>query len=470
MLPPVKYRSKDTCEYPDRVTANRAIFNKFVLRIRFANQYLKNKYTMNYITGWTDKLEQLFTGAGMSPDLSVLLRTLVVAAIVTGLAILADIVTHRLILAGIRKLVSRTRTRLDDILLERKVFLRIAHIVPALIVYGFAVSVFSDYPVLGDWVERACLTYIVIMITLVLDSFLNALHEIYLTLPVAEGRSIKGYVQVVKIVVYFLAVILIISIILKESPLALLAGLGAMAAVLMLVFKDSILGFVASIQLSANKMVKPGDWIEMPAHNADGTVLDISLNTVKVQNWDKTIATIPTYALVSESFRNWKGMEESGGRRIKRSVNIDMNSVRFLDHETIDRFKKISLIRDYIENREKEIAKYNEENRIDDSVLVNGRRMTNLGTFRKYVEAYLRHHPKIHNDMTFLVRHLHPTERGLPLEIYVFSNDQAWANYEAIQADIFDHILAVIPEFGLKVFQNPTGSDFAGFGRQAATG
>ena len=239
-----------------------------------------------------------------------------------------------------------------------------------------------------------------------------------------------------------------------------------MAAVLMLVFKDTILGFVASIQLSANKMVKPGDWIEMPSHNADGTVEDISLNTVKVRNWDKTIATVPTYALVSESFRNWKGMEESGGRRIKRSINIDMNSVRFVDEDMVKKFRNISLLKEYIENKEIEIIQYNKEKQIDDSVLVNGRRMTNLGTFRKYVEEYLHNHPKIHNEMTFLVRHLQPTERGLPIEIYVFSNDQAWANYEAIQADIFDHILAVIPEFGLKVFQNPSGSDFLNIARK----
>ncbi|MCK4853828.1 MAG: mechanosensitive ion channel, partial [Bacteroidales bacterium] len=289
---------------------------------------------------------------------------------------------------------------------------------------------------------------------------INALHQIYLTTPISQGRPIKGYVQVVKIIIYFIAIILIIASLTKESPGKLLTGLGAMAAVLMLVFKDTILGFVASIQLSANKMVVPGDWISMPSHNADGTVLDISLNTVKVQNWDKTIATVPTYALVSESFQNWKGMEESGGRRIKRSINIDMNSVRFVDDELADRFKKIQFLKDYVVSREAEIIKYNEEHKIDGSILVNGRRMTNLGTFRKYIEEYLHRHPKIHNDMTFLVRQLQPDERGLPIEIYVFSNDQAWANYEAIQADIFDHILAVIPEFELRVFQSPSGRDF----------
>ena len=416
---------------------------------------------MNNITNWITELDKLLTNMGLSLSMAVLLRTILVAIVIVGMAILADLITRRLILWGIGKIARRTHSKLDDILVRRKVFHKLAHLVPALIIYLAVGFIFISYANFGDWVERAILVYIVIIVILALDSFINALHEIYLTLPVSEGRPIKGYVQVVKILVYFIGVILIISFIFKESPMKLLAGLGAMAAVMMLVFKDTILGFVASIQLSANNMIKPGDWIEMPSHNADGTVQDISLNTVKVQNWDKTIATIPTYSLVSDSFKNWRGMEESGGRRIKRSINLDMNSVRFLDEEMAEKFRKINLLREYIDNKEKEIRKYNQENSIDDSVLVNGRRMTNLGTFRKYIEEYLHSHPKIHNEMTFLVRHLQPNELGLPIEIYVFSNDQAWSNYESIQADIFDHILAVIPEFGLKVFQNPTGSDFA---------
>ncbi len=295
---------------------------------------------------------------------------------------------------------------------------------------------------------------------LVIDAVLNALHEIYRKLPISQGRNIKGYVQVVKIIFYFIAIILIISIFSGKAPRVLLAGLGAMAAVLMLVFKDTILGFVASIQLSANNMVKVGDWISMPKYNADGDVIDISLHTVKVQNWDKTIATIPTYALVSESFNNWKGMEESGGRRIKRSINIDMTSVRFLDAEQIEKLRKFHLLKNYISKKEKEIKEFNESLGMEEGTVTNGRKMTNLGTFRKYLENYLQQHPMIHKDMTFLVRHLQPTEKGLPLEIYVFSKDQAWANYESIQADIFDHVLAILPEFDLRVFQNPTGSDF----------
>jgi miniconductance mechanosensitive channel len=229
----------------------------------------------------------------------------------------------------------------------------------------------------------------------------------------------------------------------------------------MLVFKDSILGLVGGIQLTANNMVHIGDWIEMPKYGADGDVIDISLTTVKVQNWDKTISAIPAYALISDSFKNWRGMSESGGRRIKRSINIDMNTVKLCDPMMLDKFRRIEHIAEYIDAKQSEIDEYNAAANIDNTEMVNGRRMTNVGTFRAYVVAYLKNHPKINQNMTFLVRQLKPTECGLPIEIYVFSSDKVWANYEAIQADIFDHILAVIPEFGLRVFQNPTGSDFS---------
>ena len=416
--------------------------------------------TIGRFTIWLDRLDQMFLNLGMSAGLTIFVRTFLVLLVLIGLVFLVDLITKNILLRGIKSIVKKTKTRLDDILIGQRVFHRVSHIVPALLVYFTASMVFRDYPVLEEVIERASLIYIVIVVILSIDSFINALHEIYLSMPVSEGRPIKGYIQVVKIIIYFIGIILMIAIIARESPKTLLTGLGAMAAVMMLVFKDTILGFVASIQLSANKMVRPGDWIEMPSHNADGDVIDITLNTVKVQNWDKTITTIPTYALVSESFRNWKGMELSGGRRIKRSINIDMNTVRFVDSEMAQKLKKIHLLEEYIDIRLEEIRKYNEDNQVDDTVLVNGRRMTNLGTFRIYVEQYLKNHPRIHQGLTMLVRHLQPTETGLPIEIYVFSNDQAWGNYESIQADIFDHILAVIPEFGLRVFQAPTGMDF----------
>ena len=271
---------------------------------------------------------------------------------------------------------------------------------------------------------------------------------------------IKGFLQVIKIVVFLIAVILTGSVLLNRSPAILLGGFGALTAVLMLIFKDAILGFVAGIQLTANKMVSYGDWIEMEKYGADGDVIDIALTTVKVQNWDKTITTIPTYALISESFKNWRGMSESGGRRIARSISIDVHSVRFCTDEMLKRFSKVQLISEYLKKRKKDIANHNKSNRIDPTNAVNCRRLTNLGTFRKYVEAYLKSLPVINQEMTFLVRQLRPTENGVPIQIYVFCSDKVWANYEAIQSDIFDHLLAVVPEFDLAVFQNPTGADF----------
>ncbi len=395
----------------------------------------------------------------LSEGFVVFIENTTILLVTLGVAILADFIVKRIIINGIKRVAKRTKNTWDDIFVKRKVFNRLAHLAPAIIVY-YALQYIFEAEGLVSFLGNFTQSYMVLVVLLVIDAVLNALHEIYRTLPISDGRNIKGYIQVVKIIFYFIGIILIISIFSGETPKVLLGGLGAMAAVLMLVFKDTILGFVASIQLSANKMVNVGDWISMPDYNADGDVIDISLNTVKVQNWDKTIATIPTYALVSDAFNNWKGMEESGGRRIKRSLNIDMKSVGFLDAEQIDKFRKYHLLKEYISTKEKEITDYNKANNLEEDTVTNGRKMTNLGTFRVYLENYLHKHPKIHQDMTFLVRHLQPSEKGIPMEIYVFSNDQAWANYEAIQADIFDHILAVLPEFGLQVFQNPTGDDF----------
>ncbi|MCP4310550.1 MAG: mechanosensitive ion channel [Bacteroidetes bacterium] len=408
------------------------------------------------LIGWYN---EILTGTSLSDSMVVFIENMTLIVITVGLAFLADFIVKRIIITSIARLVNRTKNDWDDILVERRVFNRLAHLAPALVVL-YALQYVFDAEKLVNFLENLTQSYMVLIVLLVIDAVLNTMHEIYRRLPVSKGRNIKGFVQVVKIVFYFIAIILVISIFTDETPKVLMGGVGAMAAVLMLVFKDSILGFVASIQLSANKMVNVGDWIAMPKYNADGDVIDISLNTVKVQNWDKTIATIPTYALVSESFNNWKGMDESGGRRIKRSINVDMSSVGFLDEAMIDKFRKYHLLNQYITGKEKEISDFNKSLNLDDSVVTNGRRMTNLGTFRAYLENYLHSHPKIHQEMTFLIRHLQPTEKGIPLEIYVFSNDQEWANYEAIQADIFDHILAIMPEFGLRVFQNPTGEDF----------
>ncbi|MPQ47506.1 mechanosensitive ion channel [Marinifilum sp. N1E240] len=400
------------------------------------------------------QLKNWLINEGISEYWAVIFQSAIAIVVVLIVAWLSDLIAKRILIAFITKVVRKTKTHWDDIMLERKVFNKISHFAPALIIYSSAS--FIDRETWSNFVENGAYVYMIILAIMLLDTFLNAGNDIYNTMPVSKTRPIKGYLQIVKIFFYSLGIISIIAKFIDRDPLTIIAGMGAFAAVILLIFKDTILGFVASIQLSANRMVNIGDWISMPSKGADGTVIDISLNTVKVQNWDKTISTIPTYALVSESFNNWKGMEESGGRRIKRHFNIDVKSIHFLSEEDMDRFEKIKLIQDYVIKKKEEIRSLNPEGEIP----VNQRRLTNIGTFRKYVEAYLHNNPKIHENMTFLVRQLQPSEKGLPIEIYVFSNDQAWANYEAIQADIFDHILAIVPEFNLKVFQNPTGDDF----------
>lgn len=405
-------------------------------------------------------IADLLTGMGMNEGAVMFLRTVILVVAVLLVSWLVNLLAKFLIDRVVAVVIRRTKFTWDDIFLESHVFTRLSHFAPALVIWFTAEWALDAYPKWLNIVQEMTYLYMIVAGTVVLNSFLNAWHTIYKRLPIAQHRPITGYVQVVRIILVSVALLVVVSVVLDKKVGTLLAGLGAMAAVLILVFKDTILGLVASIQLFENRMIKIGDWITVPSKGADGTVLDISLNTVKVQNFDKTIITIPTYSLVQDSFQNWSGMEESGGRRIKRAVNIDMQTVRFLDDQLIEKLKRIEILRDYIENKEKEINLYNQSNNIDQSVLVNGRRMTNLGTFRAYLDAYLRRHPKINSEMTFLVRHLSPTEFGLPVEVYVFSTDQAWAKYEAVQADIFDHILAILPEFGLRVFQNPSGADF----------
>ncbi len=397
------------------------------------------------------------------------------------IAWIAYFLTRQIIVRIVHRVAKRTKTTWDDILVKNKVFRGLAHLIPAFILFYTAdfsypelhqeiadldISTYEALSVdyyfsLAGFIARIARIYFIVIIVYVANSVLNSAMEIYNTTEYSHHRNIKGYVQLVKILVYSMAGIMTIAALLGKDPTVLLAGLGALAAVLILVFKDTILGFVASIQLSANKMVNIGDWISMKSHNADGTVIDITLNTVKVQNWDKTIATIPTYALVAESFNNWKGMEDSDGRRIKRSVSLDMSSIKFCDSAMLNRFEKFELIRDYVIQKENELKDHNKKKKISDEDYISGRHQTNVGVFRRYLEVYLRQHPMINIEMTFLVRQMQPTGKGLPIEIYVFSKDQEWANYEAIQADIFDHIFAVIPEFELKVFQEPTGSDIS---------
>ncbi|KUO49633.1 MAG: mechanosensitive ion channel protein MscS [Desulfitibacter sp. BRH_c19] len=377
------------------------------------------------------------------------------------LSVLGNFIAKKIVLRVMTHYITNNQIKWDNIMLERKVFERLSHIVPALIIFSFA----QFFPSLQIWIQRFAAAYIIIVGIFVTSAFLNAVEDIYRCYEVSKTKPIKSYIQVIKIIVYIIGGILIIGNMIGESPFVLLGGIGALSAVLILVFKDSILGLVASIQLSANDMVRIGDWIEMPKYGADGDVKDITLNIVKVENFDRTITTIPTYALISDSFKNWRGMQDSGGRRIKRSIFIDTNSIAFCTEEMIERFKKILYLSEYITTKQREIEEYNQKLNVDIVDLINGRRLTNIGTFRIYIEQYLKNHPKIHKEMIQMVRQLAPGEHGLPIEVYVFTNDTDWINYENIQSDIFDHILAVSSQFGLRVFQNPTGYDMrAGLG------
>ena len=392
------------------------------------------------------------------PFADFLARGILFVAIIL-LSIVAYWIAKHFILKGLTAIIDHTSTEWDDVILRKKVFNRLAHLAPAIVLYTFSAVPFVGYEWITALINGIVLIFMIIICLLAINAFLNASLAIYNTYDVSNRIPIKGFIQVFKIIIYFTSAIFIISILVNKTPIYLFSSLGALTAVLMFIFKDSILGFVAGIQLSANQMVANGDWISMPKYGADGEIIEIALTTVKVQNWDKTITTIPTYALITESFKNWRGMSESGGRRIKRAINIDMNTIHFCNDEMLQRFSKIQYISNYIQEKKIEITKINTQEHIDVSSLVNGRRMTNIGTFRAYVEAYLRHNPMINKEMTFLVRQLAPTEHGLPIEIYVFSKDQEWANYENIQSNIFDHILAVIPEFDLRVFQEPSGTD-----------
>lgn len=391
----------------------------------------------------------------LDPILVQYLSIIIMLLFITIICILANFITKKIVIRIITKIMEKTKFRWNHILLERQVFHKLSHIVPAIIIYYFAVS----FPNYQSMIETGVMVYLIIMGLIVINSVLNVINDIYQTFEISKIRPVKGYIQVVKIIFITFGIILIISNLIGKSPLLLLSGIGALSAVLMLVFKDSLLGLVAGIQLTSNDMIRVGDWIELPKHGASGDVLDISLHTVTVQNFDKTITMIPSYALISDSFINWRGMQESGGRRIKRSVFVDTTSVSFCTEEMISNFKEIHYLSDYIISREREIAAYNSRNKINPSSPVNGRALTNVGVFRMYINNYLHNHPGINKDMLLMVRQLAPSETGLPIEIYAFTNDVRWGVYETIQADIFDHLFAVAPEFGIRLFQNPTGND-----------
>jgi miniconductance mechanosensitive channel len=372
------------------------------------------------------------------------------------LSFIVYLVTRKYILKWLEILVKRTKTKLDDIIFNQVMSRRLAFITPILIIYNFAYLT----PSIAGTIQRISYSLIFIILLTAVAAFLEALNEIYEKKEKFKGRPIKGYVQAATIVMYILGTLVIIGILTGQSLWVLLSGLGALTAIIILVFRDTIFSFIASLQITSNDLIRLGDWIEVSAFGADGDVIDIALHTVKIQNFDKTISVIPTHKLIEASFKNWRGMQESGGRRIKRSIFINIDSIKFCDEKMLETFKKIRLLQEYLEQKITEIQMDNKSKNIDMTSVVNGRRLTNIGTFRAYIQAYLKNHKKINPEMTFLIRQLAPGPTGLPVEIYVFTNDTRWANYETIQADIFDHLLAVVNEFGLSAFQYPTGKDF----------
>jgi miniconductance mechanosensitive channel len=410
------------------------------------------------------KLLEMFTSLGYSDFYSDLLgKTALITAVVL-LSFIVNFATKKILLTVITRIVKKTSTKWDDTLVQKGLFDRLAHIAPILVLYYSIPLIFQDSPAISNLTERLIIAILIVIILTVFSSLITAVNDIYSSYKISKNRPIKGYLQIVRVFISILGIVLVITTILDKSALGLLSGIGAFSAVLMLIFKDSILGLVASIQLSGNDMIRIGDWVSVPDFGADGDVVDIKLQTVTIQNFDKTLVNVPIYSLISSSFKNWRGMSDSGGRRIKRHLNIDMNSIKFCSAQMINRFKEIDILSEYIAKKEREIETDNIRKKINTSQKINGRRMTNLGVFRAYIAAYLRKHPLIDDEgMIFLVRQLQSTEKGIPLEIYVFSSDQIWANYENIQADIFDHLLASISFFELDVYQSVSGRDIREF-------
>ncbi len=394
------------------------------------------------------------------------------AAYLGGLAA-AALVTHLVARYLSRHVLGRiareTQFRWDDYLESHGVFRRIADLAPALVVY-FGAAVLPLHERIAHALSRLSGTAVVILVALAVNGLLSALNVYYASKPQSRVRPIKGYVQIAQLLLFIVAAIVAVATLLDKSPWFFLSGIGAMTAVLMLVFKDTLLSFVASVQLAGNDMLRVDDWIEMPGQNADGVVIDIALHSVKVENWDKTVTTIPTYTLISQGFKNWRTMPLSGGRRIKRSIFVDAGSVRHLEDAEMERLRTFVLLTDYVDAKREDLRRHNALHAPEPGMIANARRLTNVGTFRVYVENYLRQHPGIHTGMTLMCRQLQPTPQGLPLEVYCFANRTDWVAYEAVQSDIFDHLFAIAPEFGLRVYQQPSGADVVEGARRLAAG
>ena len=407
------------------------------------------------------KIDDLLIGWGISPSRADMLDQFIAFALILAVAFLADALCRKILLKVVAQLVKKTKATWDDIVFDRKVMVHLSRMVAPVIIYLFVPLAFVEVGSSAmDFIRRICLIYIIITFLSFVNSFLKAVYRVYSEKEQFRDRPLKGMLQTMQVILWLVGGIVVVGELIGRDPLSLLAGLGASAAILMLVFKDSIMGFVSGVQLSANDMLKVGDWIEMPKYGANGTVIEVTLNTVKVRNWDNTITTIPPYLLVSDSFQNWRGMRESGGRRVKRSINIDMTSIRFCTPEMLERYKRIDLLKDYIARTQQRVEEYNRQHDIPSGEdKINGLHQTNIGVFRNYLNLYLKQNERVNHNMMVLVRQLQPTEQGLPMELYFFTDTVDWVPYEGIQADVFDHVLAVIPEFDLRVFQNPSGND-----------
>ncbi len=407
---------------------------------------------------WVDTI--LINNLNVSSDKALYIRTAILFILLVILCLFIWWAGKKILNYIIPKATAKTETLWDDIILNKKVINAVAHLIPAIVLNFYTPAIFSDFLFIVPFVTGITDIFIVLVATEIFSSLFDSTKEILSQTKKFKDKPIGSFTQLGKILIYSIAAILIISIAINQTPLFLLSGLGAMAAILLLIFKDSILGFVASIQLSGNNMVRVGDWVTVSNYGADGDVTEINLTTIKVQNFDKTITTIPTYAFISDAFTNWRGMEDSAGRRIKRALNIKIDSIKFCSSEMLERFKKYHLITNYIEEKQKVISNYNENNNVNKIELINGRHLTNIGVFRVYIKEYLKHNPNINNEMTCMVRQLPPTEYGVPIEVYAFSKNKEWTKYEAIMADIFDHLFAATSNFELEIFERPSGKDF----------
>lgn len=415
------------------------------------------------VAGWFDSLSKAIESWGLAAEAAGWVAT---AICLVGLALvcyLSNFISKWVIRQAVLRPFQNQPDGLMSLLVKYKVVTRLSHLVPVVLLsYGLPLLQYLYAP---TWTQPLIDIYLIWIGAMIVIGLIDVFEDLYESKGMESKYSIRGVTQAGKLVVVLVSVLLLVSVLFSQSPVYLLSGIGAATAVILLIFRDTILGLVAGIQLNANRMIQVGDWVQMDSQNANGEVIEVTLTTVRIQNWDRTITLVPAYKMISESFINWQGMSRSGGRRIKRSVMIDMNTIRFADADLLERLRRYRLVGSYIEDRCREIDDWNTEHGIEAGLDVSGRAQTNVGIYRAYINHYLRNHPKIHQEgFTFLVRQLQPTDRGLPIELYVFTTDNRWVQYEEIQADIFDHLLAAAPKFDLRVFQSPSGHDFQAMG------